>query len=82
MPKKDTIRIEIHIEDAENFVGISTEINCDGKDMQEWVKENGENSTQVKIVRDTYSFLQLRSDPKRIIDLQKLLHGMLIRDSM
>ena len=83
MSKKDTIKIEIHIEDTEDFVGISTEINCNnGKNMQEWVKENGENSTQVRIVRDTYSFLQLRSDPKRIIDLPKLLHGMLIREAM
>lgn len=82
MSKKDTITIQIHVEDTEDFVGISTEINCNGKDMQQWVKENGENATQVRIVRDTYSFLQLRSDPKRIIDLPKLLHGMLIRESM
>ena len=82
MSKKDTITITIHVEDTKDFVSISTEINCNGKDMQQWVKENGEEATQVRIVRDTYSFLQLRSDPKRIIDLPKLLHGMLIRESM
>ena len=80
---KDTITIEIHIDDQDKYVGISTEVKCkDGRKMSEWVKEKGEEHTGVKIVRDTYSFLQLRSDPEKIIEIPKLLHGMLIREAM
>jgi len=79
---KDKITIDIHIDDQPDQVGISTEIKCNGKTMSEWVEENGEESVQVKIVRDVYTFLLIRSDPEKVLEIPKFLHEILLRESL
>ena len=79
---KDKITIDIYVDDQPDQVGISTEIKCNGKKMSEWVEENGEESVQVKIVRDVYTFLLIRSDPEKVLEIPKFLHEILIRESM
>ena len=79
---KDKITIDIYIDDQPDQVGISTEIKCNGKTMSKWVEENGEESVQVKIIRDVYTFLLIRSDPEKVLEIPKFLHEILLRESL